>query len=398
MRARSIELIVQPPYEGQWPYELASQLSKILPKHISYTNPSWWSNAWIGCTNLDYERCYASSLIPYTEVQTQSVYSVISMGLLTGDSTLLHLRLTYPHVIREDGSWRQVDISLCRRQDHDILCMPGQYTAVDEKCWEDSSLCVLDGENIASKGTTVYYLGHRRVCFFVLKDTNVSLVMKLGCSVNLTIARGAWCTLGGVSEIQTQEWNYVVPHMANLSVDVNQNRPVNLRALNLGMGRKVQEWLTDWDRDESLMKMLQQERANATIAIYHDQNVIKEVVHQLEDDVGGSWWEVIFGHSSKANSILNYLIHPVVILLIIAAVSSLVQVGMCCWTRHLYRKVSHLSIQVEGRIDGEVSSYMVEALLPVQNPEIPLTCQNCGRKGHCERTCLILARIYSEEV
>ncbi|XP_073486756.1 uncharacterized protein [Aquarana catesbeiana] len=301
----NIKLIVQSLYGGQWPYELASQFSKILPKHISYTNPSWWSNAWIGCTNLDYERCYASSLIPYTEVQTQSVYSVISMGLVTGDSTLLHLRLTYPHVIREDGSWRQVDISLCRRHDHDILCMPGQYTVVDEKCWEDSSLCVLDGENIASKGTPVYYLGHRRVCFFVLKDTNVSLVMELGCSVNLTIARGAWCTLGSVSEIQTQEWNYVVPHIANLSVDVNQNSPVNLRALNLGMGRKIQEWLTDWDRDESLMRMLQQERANATIAIYHDQNVIKEVVQQLENDVGGSWWEVILRHSSKANSILN---------------------------------------------------------------------------------------------
>lgn len=78
-------------------------------------------------SNLYYERCYASSLIPYTEVQTQSVYLVIKMGLLTGDSTLLHLRLTYPHVIREDGSWRQVDISLCQRHDHDILCMLGQY-------------------------------------------------------------------------------------------------------------------------------------------------------------------------------------------------------------------------------------------------------------------------------
>ncbi|XP_077341111.1 uncharacterized protein LOC143986580 [Lithobates pipiens] len=268
----NIKLIVQSLYGGKWPYELASQLSKILPKHISYTNPSWWSNAWIGCTNLDYERCYASSLIPYTEVQSQSVYSVISMGLLTGDSTLLHLRLTYPHVIREDGSWRQVNISLCRRHDHDILCMPGQYTVVNEKCWEDASLCVLDGENIAGKGIPVYYLGHGRVCFFVLKDTNVTLVVEIGCSVNLTMAREAWCTLGGVSEIQTQEWNYVVPHMANLSVDINQNRPVNLRALNLGMGRKIQEWLADWDKDESLMRMLQQKRANATIAIYHNQN------------------------------------------------------------------------------------------------------------------------------
>ncbi|XP_073458420.1 uncharacterized protein [Aquarana catesbeiana] len=51
----NIKLIVQSLYGGQWPYELSSQLSKILPKHISYTNPSWWSNAWIGCTNLDYE-------------------------------------------------------------------------------------------------------------------------------------------------------------------------------------------------------------------------------------------------------------------------------------------------------------------------------------------------------
>ena len=89
------------------------------------------------------------------------------------------------------------------------------------------------------------------------------------------------------------------------------------------------------------IRMLQQERANATIAIYQDQNEIKEVVHQLENYAEGSWWEAIFGHSSKANSILNYLIHPVV-LLIIAAASSLVQVGMCCWTLRLYRKVSFI--------------------------------------------------------
>ena len=352
----------------------------------------------MGCINLDYERCYASSLIPYTEVQTQSVYSVVSIGLLTGDSTLLHLRLNYPHVIREDGSWRQVDTSLCRRHDHDILCMPGQYTVVNEKCWEDASLCVLDGENIARKGTPVYYLRHGRVCFFVLKDTDVTLVMELGCSVNMTLARGAWCTLGGVSEIQTQEWNYVVPHIAKLSVDINHNRPVDLRALNLGMGRMIREWLTDWDRDESLMRTLQQERDNATTVIHHDQNEIKERVHQLETDAGGSWWEEIFGHSSKANSILNYLIHPVVVLIIIAAASSLVQVGMCCWTQRLYRKVSQLYMQVEGRIGGEVSSYKLEDFLPIQNTEIPPTCHNCGREGHCERTCIIPTRIYSEEL
>ncbi|KAM5164250.1 uncharacterized protein ACMZJ9_006760 [Mantella aurantiaca] len=274
----NIKLIVQSLYEGRWPYELASQLSKILPRHITFTNSKWWSNAWLGCTSPNYESCYASSLIPYTESHIGAVYSVISIGLLTGESTLLHPRLGYQNA------------------------------------------------------------------------TNVMLMMEPGCSMETWVARGAWCTLGNVSEIQTQEWSYVVPSIANLSMNVDYRSPVSLGTMNLSMGSQLQDWLADWDGDESLLRKLQQERANATIVIYHDQNKIKDVVHQLENDAGGYWWEVIFGHSSKASGVLNYMIHPIVVLLILAVVLSLVQIYMCCWTRNLYKKISYLSMKVEGRL------------------------------------------------
>ena len=39
-----------------------------------------------------------------TEGQTRSVYFVASMGLLTGDSILLHVWLNDPHVVREYGA------------------------------------------------------------------------------------------------------------------------------------------------------------------------------------------------------------------------------------------------------------------------------------------------------
>ncbi|KAM5171950.1 uncharacterized protein ACMZJ9_004775 [Mantella aurantiaca] len=367
----NIKLIVQSIYEGRWPYELASQLGNILPRHITFTNSKWWSNAWRGCTNSNCESCYASSLIPYTESHIGAVYSVISIGLLTGESTLLHPRLKYQNVVRDDGRWRQVDISLCKQYDHDILCMPGQYEIVKEKCWEDASVCVLDGEIIAKNETPVYYLGHRRVCFFILKNTNMTLVMEQGCSLGITVIRGAWCTLGNVSEIHTQEWSYVVPSSTNLSVNINYMNPVNLGALDLGMGSELQDWLADWEGDENLLRKLQQERANATIVIYHDQNKIKEVVHQLENDASGYWWEVIFGHSSKANGVLNFLIHPIVVLLILAVVLSLVQMYMCCLTRHLYKKISYLSMKIEGQTVN-ISSVQSECLAPVVNYKTPL--------------------------
>ncbi|KAM5145644.1 uncharacterized protein ACMZJ9_013009 [Mantella aurantiaca] len=391
----NIKLIVQSIYEGRWPYELASQLGNILPRHITFTNSKWWSNAWRGCTNSNCESCYASSLIPYTESHIGAVYSVISIGLLTGESTLLHPRLKYQNVVRDDGRWRQVDISLCKQYDHDILCMPGQYEIVKEKCWEDASVCVLDGEIIAKNETPVYYLGHRRVCFFILKNTNMTLVMEQGCSLGRTVIRGAWCTLGNVSEIHTQEWSYVVPSSTNLSVNINYMNPVNLGALDLGMGSELQDWLADWEGDENLLRKLQQERANATIVIYHDQNKIKEVVHQLENDASGYWWEVIFGHSSKANGVLNFLIHPIVVLLILAVVLSLVQMYMCCLTRHLYKNISYLSMKIEGQTVN-ISSVQSECLAPVVNYKIPLVCTNCDREGHTKQTCLIPDRCYKE--
>ena len=90
---------------------------------------------------------------PGTEGQTWSVYFVASMGLLTGDSILLHVWLNDPHVVREYRSWGQVYISLCRKHDHNVLCIPGQYTVP----------CVLGGEIIAGKEAPGYYLGHRQV-------------------------------------------------------------------------------------------------------------------------------------------------------------------------------------------------------------------------------------------
>ena len=43
-------------------------------------------------------------MFPYTEVQTRSVDMLASMSLLTGDSILVHLGLSDPHVIRGYGS------------------------------------------------------------------------------------------------------------------------------------------------------------------------------------------------------------------------------------------------------------------------------------------------------
>ena len=41
--------------------------------------------------------------------------------------------------------------------------MPGQYAVVNEKCWEDILLWVLDREIIAEKEAPGYYLGRRQV-------------------------------------------------------------------------------------------------------------------------------------------------------------------------------------------------------------------------------------------
>ncbi|KAM4045403.1 uncharacterized protein ACNLHF_009232 [Anomaloglossus baeobatrachus] len=343
----NIKLAIQSIYDGQWPFEWLSQTAALLPELMSFTHSKWWVNAWVGCNNYDFERCYASSFIPYTDSPLERMHKVSSIGILTGDSTLLHPRLEHPQVIRRNGRWKQVDISLCIQRNHDILCSPGQFRLVEDKCWSNSSTCILDGESISEDKAPVFYLGHQRVCFFLINTTNVSITTQ-HCSLVTSVARGAWCTLGEVTEIKTHNWDYIIPTVANLSIDLKYRTPVNLQALSLGMGKELGDWLMKFNRDEYLLMKLNQEKANATILVHHDQNELKEVTHLLENDAKGYWWELIFGHSNAANGILNYLIHPIVILLIVSLILSLLQIYMCCVTRYLYKKIQILTVKEQA--------------------------------------------------
>ncbi|XP_040272097.1 uncharacterized protein LOC120995577 [Bufo bufo] len=385
----NIKLAIQTLYNGQWPYELISQATAALPELLTFTHSKWWASAWIGCINHNLETCYASSLIPYTSSPLEVVYKVTSIGILTGGSTLLHPRLDHPHVIRKDGVWKQVDISLCLHRNQDILCTPGQDRLVEDKCWNNSSVCVLDGEFITKDKTPVTYLGHQRICFFLLNITNVTLITSQ-CSITTAVDKGAWCTLGNVTEIQTPSWRYVFPTIANLSIDIEYHNPVNLQALNLGMGKELHDWLIRFDQDEYLLRKLRQEGANATIVIHHDQKELKHITHLLENNAKGYWWEVIFGHSSAANGILNFLIHPIVVLLIVAVVLSLLQIYMCCMTRYLYKRLQALSMEIEIQTKYKIASCELD--VPKSLEEHLLKCDNCGRQGHSRGKCLIPER------
>ncbi|XP_069812922.1 uncharacterized protein [Dendropsophus ebraccatus] len=285
----NIKLAIQSLYDGQWPFELLSKAMDVLPEPLTFTHSKWWANSWIGCINNNFETCYASSLIPYTSFHLEVMYKVTSIGILTGKSTLLHPRLDHPYVIREDGQWKQVDISLCIQKNQDILCTPGQYRVVEDKCWRNASVCVLDGESITKGRTPVLYLGHQRVCFFILNTTDVTLITDQ-CSIVTSVNRGAWCTLGNVTEIRTPEWKYVIPSTTNLSIDLKYHTPVDLRAINLGIGRELQNWLIKFDRDEELLRKLEQEGADATILIHHDKKELKQVTRLLESNAKGYWW------------------------------------------------------------------------------------------------------------
>ncbi|XP_018094515.1 uncharacterized protein XB22063249.S [Xenopus laevis] len=390
----NMKLIVQSIYNGQWPFELLPQISAALPNYISFTHPKWWTNAWVGCMNHDFENCYASSLIPFTDQQFASVYRIISIGILAGENTILHPRLEYPHAVREQEIWKQVDISLCPQRNHDVLCSLGQYREIDEKCWKNASICVLDGENISRDRPPVYYLGQNRVCFFAQNNTSVSLVTNQNCAAITPVSRGAWCTLGEITEIRTPTWSYKVPVITNFTADFQYQSPITLKELNLGMGKEIYEWLIKFDKDELLLKKLQQNQAKATIIIHHDQSELKTVSNLLEGDSKGHWWETLFGHSSQVNTIMNYLIHPVIVLLMFSALLTLLQVYMCCVTRFLHKKVTVLSMKVEAQRGMTIASAKVETLLPVRfnHNKSSETCSNCQKFGHGKEQCVIPKR------
>ncbi|CAJ0960127.1 unnamed protein product [Ranitomeya imitator] len=253
--------------------------------------------------------------------------------------------LEHPQVIRTNGKWKQVDTSLCIQRHHNVLCMPGQFK------W---------GINLKRQSTNLQSRASKSL--FLLSTANVSITTQ-HCYVMTSVARGAWCTLSGVTKINTPNWDYVIPTIANLSIDLKYHTPVNLQALSLGIGKELGEWLVKFNRDEYLLMKLHQEKSNATILLHHDQKELKEDTHLLENNAKGYWWEIIFGHSNAANGILNYLIDPIVILLIVSVILILLQVYMCCVTRYLYRKIQSLT-------NVKIVSCDTDVQIPIELKEI----------------------------
>ncbi|CAJ0959653.1 unnamed protein product [Ranitomeya imitator] len=127
---------------------------------MSCTHSKWWVNAWVGCNNYDFEKCYASSFIPYTNSPLKLIHKVNS------------IRLEHPKLIWRNGRWKQVDTSLCIQRNNNVLCTPEQFRLVDDKCLNNSSTCILDGESISKDKEPIFYLGHQRACFFILSTAN----------------------------------------------------------------------------------------------------------------------------------------------------------------------------------------------------------------------------------
>ncbi|OCT61375.1 hypothetical protein XELAEV_18047398mg [Xenopus laevis] len=383
--------IEQPPHleKGQ-PFQVNLDSKRMLVKNVKYTFATWHFNLSQWLIKTYYKNCE-----PYTLNQINALHRwMIPKDIRKKVSSNYQFFHNTSTRTKRDifgtilggvgaglGALNKVDIEVLRNKLSNIASHSKDGLVVQKEI--NNIINNLEEDNMNTHVEIAKdFVNH----FKILVDN----VFALGKNTSWAIA----CTQGEITEIRTPTWSYKVPVITNFTADFQYQSPITLKELNLGMGKEIYEWLIKFDKDELLLKKLQQNQAKATIIIHHDQSELKTVSNLLEGDSKGHWWETLFGHSSQVNTIMNYLIHPVIVLLMFSALLTLLQVYMCCVTRFLHKKVTVLSMKVEAQRGMTIASAKVETLLPVRfnHNKSSETCSNCQKFGHGKEQCVIPKR------
>ncbi|XP_044140005.1 uncharacterized protein LOC122930579 [Bufo gargarizans] len=327
----NLKHIVTALHNGHFPFNLRQRISPLIsPFAINHTN--WWVVQWHGCQNLT---CTASSLAPVSGRIRQG-YSVINLGTMINNQTVLHPQLPSGVLTYEEGHPSLFDTEGCRIRENAILCQGSRERTLRHQCWNTEGSCEMKANPMPS--SSLKYLGQGYWCWYQGSDPSYA-IFGLNCTERGTLRPGAYCTLSPVLGLNVAEQQGRTPITPEKRLDIRPDVPVRLQKIPLGFGKELRHLLMDFNQEEEIVQRLRETEKQATIQLTHDRTKITAVATALDKDSKVSWWESLFGYSPKATSFFNLLIHPVIVLL---ALVGLMYLGL--WW--MYRRVKRLTDQL----------------------------------------------------
>ncbi|XP_074875776.1 uncharacterized protein LOC142026553 [Buteo buteo] len=302
----TVAAIVREGEEGTLPTEIQKVIWDNATK-FEREFQSWWC-----LVNFTYDPTNNKATAFVLTIRNASVYTIypiVALGL-NHHGTVLY-PLEHRVWARQNGNkWQTVDVDACVVQEQQgFICESNTIKAQDICLDTEHNICHFEIHPDETPETVLVYVGNGCICMRTLCDSVFidNTTVEINNHSNICICN--------FSRIRGCDFNYSAPVTTYQLLQSNYISYQDLLPTPIGMNLTLVRELLQHDDLSQLLKRIRNNRQRTLITIHHDAEKIHHVLEKLKKDGELHSWDTLFGWSPTATGTLNFMLHPIVILL-----------------------------------------------------------------------------------
>ncbi|KAL9870446.1 uncharacterized protein GJ701_012253 [Geothlypis trichas] len=337
--SKDIALAIQCSQTQQWVQSVAAGImregtSGILPQELRETilkdnhttqfekdHQAWWQ-----LVNFTYEpqqEHIEAYVLTISAAEERAIFPILTLGTIQQDVIVKpidhNVWASYDYI---KNKWQSVSTEACiPRGQLGYVCENAVVEAEDLCLDAENSICTFEMLLHDRTQSQVYYIGNGCACVRTACD-NVTID---NCREETNNTNFCVCNF---TKIVGCDFHYTVPITTQQLINTDLNLYREIPELQIGMDVKILKAMLAHPKVKKLVQRVNQTTKRMVWQVEHDSERIKNVLTEIEQVGQHHWWDIFTGFSPTATQVFNYLVHPMILVVVALLVLTLTNIFM----------------------------------------------------------------------
>ncbi|XP_053789324.1 uncharacterized protein LOC128782859 [Vidua chalybeata] len=329
-------LIIREGSEGVFPTEVRRVVWDNATD-FERDSQSWWT-----LVNFTYNpttNTATAFVLTIRNAIIHTIHPIVALGISHEKSVL------YPSEHRvwawkNRGKWQTINLEPCIAwEQQGFICENNLISAQDVCLDTDQGICHFEIRPDPNPRTVLVYIGNGCVCLRTLCD--VIEIDKNKVSL-FTRNHSNFCICNFI-KVTGCNFNYSAPVVSHQLIKSNYTTYNKLPPTPIGMNLTLVKQLMKHQDLIKIIEEIHKKGQKTLVTVHHDITEINRVLQRVKKDASHNWWDALFGWSPTATGIMNTLSHPIIVLLILVAISLIMSILTLIWNWRMLQRVATLT-------------------------------------------------------
>lgn len=313
---------------------LPTEIRKMVWDNATETErrlQSWWN-----MVNFTYDpetHTVTAFVLTIYDAVTITIYPIVALGI-NHNGTLLYPIEHRTWARKIDHRWQTIDLESCiMKEQRGFICESNTLIAQDTCLDTDQKVCHFEARPNVDLKTIIIYTGKGCACL----RTQCNMIIIDGQEEKLHQSNYCICNF---TTIVGCDFNYSAPVLTHSLLNSKLTLVQTVLPVSIGLNMTHVKDLLQHKDLQHILREIKERGQETLLTVHHDAGEIKEILRRVEQDGKHSWWETLLGWSPTATGVLNYMIHPIVILLISVGIVFVLTLVLYLWVWRMFRRLT----------------------------------------------------------